>query len=155
MDASAVALKAAVGVKQDGIMARTALKTLFLITLISSGCTDLDTPGNLSTDKKFPDQEGGPATVTITNEHRKTSEIHYQHMAKFIKDAQTKFDSGLTAYFYNNEGDVASRLTADRGLMYDAARNFEAHENVILVSEKGDTLKTEELKWDNNREKIY
>ncbi|KAA3661160.1 MAG: hypothetical protein DWQ10_05135, partial [Calditrichaeota bacterium] len=74
---------------------------------------------------------------------------------RYLNKKQTKFDGGIVVEFFNKEGEHSSHLTADRGVVYDTRRNFDAFGNVVLVSDSGSVLYTEELRWDNVREKIY
>ena len=63
-------------------------------------------------------------------------------------------DSGIVVDFYDDEQRHTSVLTARRGVVNDLTKDFEAHENVVIVSDSGTTLKTEELFWLNAAQKV-
>ncbi|TLY33813.1 MAG: LPS export ABC transporter periplasmic protein LptC, partial [Ignavibacteria bacterium] len=45
-------------------------------------------------------------------------------------------------------------LTAKRGRVNDVTHDFEAHENVVVVSDSGTTLRTEDLYWSNAAQRV-
>lgn len=104
---------------------------------------------------KPPDQEGWNSVIVLTNFGQRTAVIKYKHMTKFLNKKQTHFDGGIKVDFFNKDGEHASHLTAGRGIVYDRRNNFDAYDNVVLVSDSGSVLQTEELKWDSARKKIY
>jgi len=50
---------------------------------------------------------------------------------------------------------ITSHITAQYAKLFEADERWEAKNNVIAVNQKGDTLKTEYLVWDDKRHKIY
>jgi hypothetical protein len=46
-------------------------------------------------------------------------------------------------------------LTAKRGIVHDVTHDFEAHENVVVVSDSGTTLHTEDLFWTNATQRVH
>ena len=57
--------------------------------------------------------------------------------------------------FFNASGEHSSLLTARRGKVNDATQDFEAYDNVVVVSDSGTTLRTERLFWTNAEQKIH
>jgi LPS export ABC transporter protein LptC len=57
--------------------------------------------------------------------------------------------------FYDENEQHTSLLTARRGKVNDQNQDFEAHENVIVLSDSGTVLRTEHLFWDNASRKIH
>jgi LPS export ABC transporter protein LptC len=62
---------------------------------------------------------------------------------------------GLVATFFNDSLEVKSRLRADYGIRYERDQKMEARKNVKLVNQKGETLDTEHLIWDERKEKLF
>ncbi|MBM2846759.1 MAG: hypothetical protein HW407_2071 [Bacteroidetes bacterium] len=56
--------------------------------------------------------------------------------------------------FYNEMEEHTSVLTARRGRVNDRTQDFEAHENVVVISDSGTVLRTDSLFWDNATRKI-
>jgi LPS export ABC transporter protein LptC len=56
--------------------------------------------------------------------------------------------------FYNQDGNHNSVLTSREGVVDNNTHNLTAIGNVIVVSDSGIVLETEELMWDNRKQKI-
>ncbi len=66
----------------------------------------------------------------------------------------TEFPDGLKLYVYNEQGEVESELSANKGTMADNSDNLEVSGDVIIINEKGEQLQTEELTWNKIDKKI-
>ncbi|MDZ7267333.1 MAG: LPS export ABC transporter periplasmic protein LptC [candidate division KSB1 bacterium] len=134
------------------------MKTLWLAicaaALLFAGCQS--SPQTATPDKAFngPDQEGWNSKVTVTNSGRITAIVQYGHMAKYSKDRRVLFDQGVMVDFYGRKGEHTSSLTSTRGILYENSNDVEALGNVVVVSDSGMTLRTEKLRWLNQRERI-
>jgi LPS export ABC transporter protein LptC len=62
---------------------------------------------------------------------------------------------GITAYFYSREGKVNSFIKSKYAIRNERERTITARKEVQVVNNKGDTLRTEELIWDEKTDKIY
>jgi LPS export ABC transporter protein LptC len=76
---------------------------------------------------------------------------------KRVKDIrpQLVFSNGLEVIFYNDSGLVKSRLIATNAEVDEINNIMTALENVLLISSEGKKLETEELIWDEKKNKIY
>lgn len=70
-------------------------------------------------------------------------------------EPSTEMPNGVKVYFYNDSMQTESRLTANYAISYDNKDEMIARNNVIVVNLKGKKLETEELIWDQKKEKIY
>ena len=68
---------------------------------------------------------------------------------------QTEFPKTLHVEFYNDSTKWESRLFAKYGLYYRSTRLVKLRDSVIVFNNKGDTVRTEEMWWDQNKEIIY
>lgn len=68
---------------------------------------------------------------------------------------KTEMPEGIKASFYNSAGQPNSWLTANRAIQHPNEGITEAHGNVIVVNELGDTLYTEKLIWVEKEDRIY
>ncbi len=71
------------------------------------------------------------------------------------KEAYTEFPKGVLLIQYDTHMNVTSSITAQYAKNFVKDKRWEAKNNVIAVNFKGDTLKTEYLVWDTQKEKIY
>jgi LPS export ABC transporter protein LptC len=68
---------------------------------------------------------------------------------------ETVMQKGITAYFYGKNQTVESYLKSKYAVRYDREKKMIARNDVVLVSRKGDTLNTEELIWDEVKQRIH
>lgn len=102
-----------------------------------------------------PDQESHPFDLTLTSGGVLNATIHSGHMAYYASRAEYNLRDSVSADFYNTEGNHTSRLTSLRATINEKDNLMFARDNVVVVSDSGITLITEELFWDSDREKIY
>lgn len=134
------------------------LSQIFLIVTLSSFLSCSITQDEPSSPKSngevLPDQESWQSTIVITRDGRRMAEIWAGHIASYNEKKETTLKDSIHIDFYNQEGQHNSVLTADEGVVYNQINNMIAIGNVIVVSDSGIVLETEELKWDNKRQKI-
>jgi LPS export ABC transporter protein LptC len=68
---------------------------------------------------------------------------------------QTQLSQGVNVRFFNREGKQTSVLTSDSGNVDEATNNLDARKNVVVVSSDSSRMKTDQLYWDNQRQRIY
>ena len=105
-------------------------------------------PGDL------PDQQGWNSRMTATVNGRVSAVIQYGHMQRYSDQRVAKFDGGVEVDFYNAQGQHTSNVKSLRGVLYEPSNDVEALDNVVVVSDSGITLRTERLRWDQQRQKI-
>ena len=74
-----------------------------------------------------------------------------------FKDSQPQlvFSNGIKVVFYNDTGSVVSVLTAFNAYVDENSKIMTATDSVVLTSYEGKKIETEELIWDENKNKIY
>lgn len=63
--------------------------------------------------------------------------------------------AGLTVIFYDENQRESSRITADHGIRREKEELVELRKNVVVVTDKGDIFKSEELFWDEKKKIFY
>lgn len=71
------------------------------------------------------------------------------------KEPYTEFPRGVKIEKYDANMKIISSITALYAKNFDRDDRWEAKNNVVAVNLNGDTLKTEYLVWDTQKEKIY
>jgi LPS export ABC transporter protein LptC len=66
-----------------------------------------------------------------------------------------EFPDGFKIIQYDRNKNITSSIEARYGKYYPKKELWEAKQNVEVVTEKGDSLKTELLYWDQKKEMIY
>jgi LPS export ABC transporter protein LptC len=67
----------------------------------------------------------------------------------------TEFPKGVKIEQFGPNMKVNSKMTSDYAQYFEREGKWIAKNNVVVVNQKGDTLKTEELTWENKTGKIY
>lgn len=144
------------GARRRGGFIALCLLLIALSSLLGSCSEEKIKPAISSTGigQDVPSQESWNATITFTDSGRVTGILRAGHIAMFADRRFTSLDSGISVDFYDQHERHTSVLTAKRGRVNDLTHDFEAHENVVVVSDSGTTLKTEELYWSNTTQKV-
>ena len=130
---------------------------LTAIVLTATGCEERTKPPVLAVQpgKDAPDQESWNATITFTDSGKITGILRAGYIAKYSRDRFTLLDSNITVDFFNDRFEHTSVLTARLGKVDDVTNDFEARGNVVVRSDSGTVLKTEELFWSNKRGRVF
>jgi LPS export ABC transporter protein LptC len=70
------------------------------------------------------------------------------------KAPYTELPDGMLVIFYGDSSTEQSRLTARYGISYDNTYKMEARDSVHVVNNKGESLNTEDLVWDQRLHQI-
>lgn len=71
------------------------------------------------------------------------------------EDPVTEMPEGIRAIFFDEAGVQTSLLTANSAIQYPKRGVMEAHGDVVVLNEQGDTLFTEKLVWMEREERIF
>lgn len=71
------------------------------------------------------------------------------------KGPYLEMKKGLRAFFYDKAFEVTSSLKANYGIRYEKNEKTELKGDVVVVNVEGDSLITEHLTWDENKQKIF
>jgi len=126
------------------------------ISLFLLSCEEkIKPPISLGLSSDIPSQESWNAKITFTDSGKVSGILRAGHIAMYSDRKFTVLDSNIVIDFYDEQQRHTSILTARRGRVNDITQDFEAHENVVVVSDSGTTLQTEDLYWTNATQKIH
>jgi LPS export ABC transporter protein LptC len=80
---------------------------------------------------------------------------HLVKMPQGKKKPITIADQGMRVRFFDEQGKVKSRMRADSARLRPEMGYAKALGNVVVINNKGDTLNTEKLIWNDQKERIY
>jgi LPS export ABC transporter protein LptC len=103
----------------------------------------------------IPDQQSWNSTVRFSDSARVKAVLWAGQIIVYGDQKETILTDSVHVDFYNDQESHTSVLTARRGKVNDETRDFEAHENVVVISDSGTVLRTEHLFWDNKERKIH
>jgi LPS export ABC transporter protein LptC len=130
---------------------------IVVLCLLLAGCSEekVKPPfAPLGSGQDLPSQESWNAAITFTDSGKVTAVLHAGHIAMFAEKRVTNLDSGVVVDFFDSQARHTSILTARKGRVNDLTHDFEAHDSVVVVSDSGTTLRTEELFWSNAEQKV-
>lgn len=132
------------------------LLLLLMGILLYGGCSKIEEPaaGGTVTEQKIPDQESWESTIDITQDGRPVARVWAGYIAFYQESQEVMLRDSIHADFYDKEGNHNSYLIADSGRIDQKTNNLTTWGRVKVVSDSGVVLLTEELKWDNSRQKI-
>jgi LPS export ABC transporter protein LptC len=103
----------------------------------------------------MPSQESWRSRVIFSDSARTKAVLWAGHIAVYGDQRYTLLDDSIHVDFFNEREQHTSVLTARRGKVNDVTQDFEAYEQVVVVSDGGVVLRTDRLFWTNATRKIH
>lgn len=135
------------------MMRRTAAFAMAL--WLTYGCSQPPTPPQTPAEEVYPEQELFGAKISFYSEDRLATLIAAGRVLQFEKQSLIILDSGIVADFFDEFGNQRTRVWADSGTASEASRNLNAFGHVVAVSDSGERLETEILRFDNAQGLIF
>ena len=102
----------------------------------------------------LPSQESWRSTVTFSDSAKIKAILWAGHIAVYSAEQFTLLSDSVHVDFYNEQEQHTSLLTARRGKVNDRTEDFDAYDNVVVISDSGTILHTDSLFWTNADRKI-
>ena len=87
--------------------------------------------------------------------------IRFKIQAKKLQNYDTEkepfmeFPEGVEIEKYDNNMSIVSKITSDYARYFEKEKKWIAKNNVVVINMQGDSLITEELIWEENKELLY
>ena len=133
---------------------RIVLLFIFSIAIFSCDKSEPSITAKMAS-KDLPDQESWSATFEVTVQGIPRAIIWSGYTAKYNKKKTINFSDSIHVDFYDGFGVHQSELFSDSGKVFNKTNDLEVWGNVIVISDSGVVLKTDLLKWNNSKQKIY
>lgn len=104
--------------------------------------------------EQLPAQESWGSTIVFTDSGYTAAILKTGHLRMYTETQQTLLDDNVKIDFYNTQKIITTVLTSKRGRVEDATKNLYAMDSVVVKSNDGTVLTTEELMWRNSDKKI-
>ncbi len=100
---------------------------------------------------------GRNVTIRYTDSARLKATITAPLMERYpqLSEPYLEMTEGLTAQFYDDQGNVSSNLSANYGKHYERKELIELRNNVHVKNKIGEELESEELFWDQKTKRIF
>ena len=79
--------------------------------------------------------------------------VMIRHIDK--EDPREEFPDGLHVLFFGANGRKQSSLRANYAIRYDDKESIHMRDSVVWISQNRETLESDELIWDQKRQKVY
>lgn len=130
----------------------------FILFVVYMGCTQPKDIDLSDKDPEFPSRTLIDAHVIYKDSGRIVLDLRSPLIEEYamIDSPYTQFPKGLEMYFYNKKTiDSPGYLRTNWGTMSEIKGWYEGRGDVVVISEKGDTLKTQKLFWNKKLRKIF
>jgi len=130
---------------------------ILFITVFIAGCSNEKVKPTIDQSlevSEIPLQESWDAVVFFSDSGRTKAILHAGHLRVFDKTRETLLDNHIMVEFYDNNIHKTSTLTAMRGKVLDATKDLFAYDSVVVVSDSGTVVKTDELMFRDKDKKI-
>lgn len=126
------------------------------ITVVLASCeNDIEKVKLLSDHQVAPVESASVIRILYSDSAKVQMEIKAKELNRYdTENPYIEMPKGFQANFFDENMGVKSKLTADYGIRYERDQKMEARKNVVVVNEKGETLNTEHLVWDERTGKL-
>jgi len=124
-----------------------------LLAAVLAGCSQDEPPAIRDSETSGLEREIQGFSLSETQDGKHLWDLHAETAWRIPNDDRIHLDN-LTLTFYDTHQAPDSRLTAMHGTVDEKSGMMTARDRVVLISEAGDTLNTEELTYDKDRDRI-
>lgn len=130
---------------------------LGLLFIVACSSKEVDKEKVSSASVELPVEVGNNVSISYTDSGYLKAKVFAPILERFATETrmETEMKQGITAYFYNVDGQVTSYIKSKYALRNEKNMTMTARKEVQVVNNKGDTLRTEELIWEENSNRIF
>lgn len=135
----------------------TLLKCCFaaFFGVFFSCSNDLEEVKRLEKGELQPDQTAKEVEVMHSTKGKVLFQLNTPVLHQFEgENSYSEMPEGVKVQIFDEQMVVTSMLTSNYAIDSTYANKMEAHEDVVVVNEKGERLNTEKLYWNRNTEQI-
>ncbi len=126
------------------------------IALVSSCKNSIDEVNKITRTNNEPTEVARTVEIIHTDSGRVTTQMNAPVIYTFAGTNPRKvLPSGVKVQFFSPDGKPETQLTSGYAVTFEGKGRMEARINVIVVNEKGETLKTEHLIWEEKTKRIF
>ncbi len=133
--------------------------SVFLVACISIGvsCTDIEEkPKNERQSEDLqPEQVAWGWESVVTKSGVRRAVLRAARYRNYGASRVDSLDQGVEVSFFDHSGEQASVLRSTKGAFKHLDRSMEALGGVVITASDSTILKTQSLRWDNNKDRIY
>ncbi|HEX2396370.1 MAG TPA: LPS export ABC transporter periplasmic protein LptC [Bacteroidales bacterium] len=135
------------------------LYLLSAVLMFFSGCkNDIETIHALTSEKELPDVTGFQVEMQYTDSGYLKGKIIAPEVLQYnkVEDPYNEFPKGMTAVFFDRNGNETSFIKADYAIYYTKKQLWEGRKQVYGENRvTGERIETDQIFWDQSEKRIY
>jgi len=148
----------------DNFLSKNNLKSIIILAIagiimlfVSCEHSSIEKVNAITSELNAPSVSVSNTEIIYSKNARIEARIQSKQINRYIdvEEPYTEFPEGLYVEFYDSLQKVSSFIKANYCIYDETERLWTAENDVVSVSDEGDTLNTEFLIWDEQKEKIY
>lgn len=144
------------GLSHIRVLFRKRMLAVYLMTFVVA-CNEKSGEATMNDNRDFPSRTLMNAHVIFKDSGFIKIDLHSPLIEEYamIDSPYTVFPKGFYMNYFNKNIDSPGYLRADWARMSDVKGFYEGRGNVMVINEKGDTLKTQKLFWNKKQRRIF
>lgn len=129
----------------------------FYLLFVIFGCTQLEDVDMSEQKRDFPSRTLKNAHIIFKDSGFVKINLRSPLIEEYglIDSPYTEFRKGLELNYYTNNIDSPGYLRANWAIMKELSEWYEGRGDVKIISEKGDTLKTQKIFWNKKERRVF
>jgi LPS export ABC transporter protein LptC len=132
---------------------------ILLLNFILVGCggSNPNKDKRVSPDRVLPIETGKDVLINYTDNGLTKARVKAPLLERYATEDKnyTEMRNGISVDFLNKNGTVESFLKAKYAIRYDREKRMVARNDVVVLNIAGDTLRTEELIWEEATQRVH
>lgn len=136
---------------------RSILVLSFAGLLLSACNNNTEEAKQVAAERILPIETGKDVTINYTDSGFTKARVKAPLLERYATDDKnyTEMRNGISVDFLNKTGSVESFLKARYAIRYDREKRMIARNDVVVLNIDGDTLRTEELTWEESTQRVH
>jgi len=135
------------------------ISLVFTLGIVLFSCeNDIQMVNKITDPTVIPEVAGSEVEILYSDSAKIKAKITAPELNRFRKQDNKpylEFPKGIHVYFYDDNFKLKAEVYSKYAIYQEAAKLWEARNDVVVVNVKGDRLNTEQLFWDENKQIIY
>lgn len=136
---------------------RNFLSLLFIATVLFACSNNTEDAKLVAAERILPIETGKDVIINYTDSGFTKARVKAPLLERYATEDKnyTEMRKGINVDFLNKTGSVESFLKAKYAIRYDREKRMIARNDVVVLNVEGDTLRTEELTWEESTQRVH
>ena len=131
--------------------------TIIFLTVLVACENNVEEVKKVATNNNYPIETGKDVVINYTDSGFTKALVKAPLLERYANETKnyTEMRKGIDVTFLTKSGSVESFLKAKYAIRYDREKKMIARNDVVVLNINGDTLRTEELTWDETKQRVF